>query len=290
MKIFKADKYLIGAIVLLVILPLISISCASSAPSTSATNAPASGTEISNPGEIQPIKEMTQEDSQQIAEAFVKNDPTFVFDGMPDTLKTIDSMPVTGIYAWQFTLEFQCRHAGYGDRTGQVLAQAITNHRAVVTVVSSEVQKAVMDGQYDMLKGEMISGTVTPTNPDGPPIDDGITSVQLEFTYDQLLAQKHITQTIEVALPGSLVVTLGSNPTTGFQWQEDAVISDPSILTQYTHQVVESQSDMVGASGKDVFTFKTLAKGTSTIQLQYSRPWEGGEQGEWTVDLTVIVK
>jgi len=123
-----------------------------------------------------------------------------------------------------------------------------------------------------------------------PPLNDGTTSAQIEFTYDQLLNEKHITQTIEVALPGSLIVTLGSNRTTGFQWQENASIGSQAILNQFSHQFVEPQSGMMGAAGKEVFVFKTLAKGTSTIQLQYSRPWEGGEKAEWTVDLTIIVK
>jgi len=47
---------------------------------------------------------------------------------------------------------------------------------------------------------------------------------------------------------------------------------------------------LVGAPGEEVWTFKALKKGTSTIALEYSRPWEGGEKGEWTLNLTVIVK
>ncbi len=59
---------------------------------------------------------------------------------------------------WEFTFEFDSRHAGYGDRTGQVLAQVITPHRAVVTVEEGEVTSAVMDGKWDMLRQEMIGG------------------------------------------------------------------------------------------------------------------------------------
>jgi predicted secreted protein len=123
-----------------------------------------------------------------------------------------------------------------------------------------------------------------------PPLNDGTTSIQIEFTYDQLLNQKHITQTIEVALPGSLIVILGSNRTTGYQWRENAVIGDLVILNQYSHQFVEPQTVMMGVAGKEVFVFKTLVNGISTIQLQYSRPWESSEQSEWTVDLIVVVK
>ena len=116
------------------------------------------------------------------------------------------------------------------------------------------------------------------------------TPVQIEFTYDQLLNEKNITQNVEVTHPGSLIVTLGSNQTTGYQWQENAKIGDTGILSQYSHQFVELQNGMMGAAGKEVLTFKTLAKGSSTIQFQYSRPWESGEKAEWTIDLTVVIK
>lgn len=141
-----------------------------------------------------------------------------------------------------------------------------------------------------------IAATETTTTPSNeltnnvPPLDDGVTSVQIEFTYDQLLNQKNITKEVEVTFPGSLILTLGSNQTTGFQWQENAKIGDTGVLSQYSHQFVEPQSGLIGAAGKEVFVFKTLAKGTSTIQLQYSRPWEGGEKAEWTIDLTLVVK
>ena len=131
--------------------------------------------------------------------------------------------------------------------------------------------------------------TNTTTTTTIPPINDGTTPVQLEFTYDHLLTQKTISQKVEVKLPGSVILTLGSNPTTGFQWQDQATIGDNAVLSQFSHQFVQPTGDAVGAPGKDVYVFKTLAKGTSTIQLQYSRPWEGGEKGEWTVELTVVV-
>jgi predicted secreted protein len=42
--------------------------------------------------------------------------------------------------------------------------------------------------------------------------------------------------------------------------------------------------------GQGVWTFKALKAGESTISLDYSRPWEGGEKGEWTFVLNVVVE
>jgi len=63
------------------------------------------------------------------------------------------------------------------------------------------------------------------------------------------------------------------------------------VLQQYEHNFLSPEAKgVVGASGKDVWTFKSLKKGTTIISFDYSRPWEGGEKGEWTVELTVVVE
>ena len=89
----------------------------------------------------------------------------------------------------------------------------------------------------------------------------------------------------------SFTVTLCSNPTTGFQWEE-AVISDESVLELASHQFVGPESQPPpppGTPGQDVWVFKSLKPGASAISIDYSRPWEGGEKGEWTFVLNVVV-
>jgi len=102
-----------------------------------------------------------EEESRVIARQFVKNSPTFVFDGMENTLKSVDTLTLRCPYCWQFTFEFQSAHTGYGDRTGQVLAEAITPHRAEVTVIQREVVHAELDQRWDMVNQEMIGEQAT---------------------------------------------------------------------------------------------------------------------------------
>jgi len=106
---------------------------------------------------------------------------------------------------------------------------------------------------------------------------------------------KHISKEAKVAVGDSFTVTLCSNPTTGFQWLESAQISDQTVLEQVDHKFVppEAKDDRPsppGTGGKEVWTFKALKKGTSTISMEYSRPWEGGEKRAWTFLLTVTVR
>jgi len=115
----------------------------------------------------------------------------------------------------------------------------------------------------------------------------------VEVSCDDFMRQNHISQEAEVAVDGSLTVTLCSNPTTGFLWVESAQISDQTVLQQTDHRFVSPISEPPpppGTPGQQVWTFKALKKGTSTISMEYSRPWEGGEKGEWTFVLTVTVK
>ena len=114
---------------------------------------------------------------------------------------------------------------------------------------------------------------------------------QLEITCDEFAKQNHISQAVDVPVNGVLTVNLCSNQTTGFQWSETAEITDPSVLKQLGHEfVAPEQEGLVGAAGQEVWRFQALKKGESTISMSYSRPWEGGEKGEWTFTLNVTVK
>ena len=112
----------------------------------------------------------------------------------------------------------------------------------------------------------------------------------VEVSIDELMSQKHIEKQVEVVVGGTLKVTMGSNPSTGFSWTEQSQIVDGNILEQTDHEFISPDTDIPGAAGKDVWTFKALTKGATTISMEYSRPWEGGEKGEWTFELTVDVQ
>lgn len=112
----------------------------------------------------------------------------------------------------------------------------------------------------------------------------------INLTCDDFISQNHIIGELSVKAGDSFTVTLCSNPTTGFQW-ESAVITDPSVLTETNHQFFGPEDEnLVGAAGRDVWTFQALKKGTSNISIAYSRPWEGGEKAEWTFTAAVTVK
>lgn len=109
-----------------------------------------------------------------------------------------------------------------------------------------------------------------------------------ELTCEMFQEQPHRSGDIVLGVDGTLTVILCSNQTTGFQWSESPEINDPTILQQLNHEFTPPEDEnIIGGAGKEIFTFKTLKEGVATISFEYSRPWEGGEKGEWTFDLEV---
>jgi len=121
----------------------------------------------------------------------------------------------------------------------------------------------------------------------------GSSAKSVEVSCDDFSASKNISKQLEIASGDTFTVVLCSNATTGFNWSESAQISDSSIVEQTSHKYNAPASEtppLAGAPGQEVWTFKALKAGTSTISMEYGRPWEGGEKGEWVFALTIVVK
>ena len=106
--------------------------------------------------EYVPFGKLTVDTSRDITRDFVINSPTFKFDGIMNTLVLTENITLRCPYCWQFVFGFDSSHSGYGDRTGQVLLEVITHHRAVVTVDNGQVSYAIMDRCWYMVEQELI--------------------------------------------------------------------------------------------------------------------------------------
>ncbi|UCH42567.1 MAG: DUF3221 domain-containing protein [Dehalococcoidales bacterium] len=112
--------------------------------------------------EVSALNQLSKDDSQNIALDFVKNSPTFVFDGIEETLHLTESLEISLPYTWTFIFRFESAHAGYGDRTGRMLAEVITPHEAAITIEQGEVVYASMDNKWDMMNQIELSDVVDP--------------------------------------------------------------------------------------------------------------------------------
>jgi inhibitor of cysteine peptidase len=99
-------------------------------------------------------------------------------------------------------------------------------------------------------------------------------------------------QQVELNQGQVLVVTLASNPTTGYSWAVAAV--DPALLAQAGDPVYnapdEQKTPLVGAGGSETLRFTASAAGTTTLRLEYRRPWEKDQPAAQTYTLQVVVR
>ena len=94
---------------------------------------------------------------------------------------------------------------------------------------------------------------------------------------------------VTLAVGDSLIVTLESNPTTGFMWSLEEN-SDESVLQEAGQEFEPSPTPAAGAGGEEVWTFNALSEGTSTISMEYKRSWEEDTEPAETFGLTVVVE
>ncbi len=81
-------------------------------------------------------------------------------------------------------------------------------------------------------------------------------------------------QAISTGVNQEFTIALGSNPTTGYSWQES---HDEAILNlvEKTYKPGEpAKEGLVGAGGVEYFRFKALKTSETKITMTYKRPWE----------------
>jgi len=92
----------------------------------------------------------------------------------------------------------------------------------------------------------------------------------------------------EIEIGDKIYVELCSNPTTGFEWSYN--MSGDTVVKEEDHDFDEPEGDMLGAPGKETWTFEGVGQGTAEILMEYGQPWDGGIKGEWTYRITVTVE
>lgn len=83
-------------------------------------------------------------------------------------------------------------------------------------------------------------------------------------------------------------VALDSNPSTGYSWQ--IVAFDQAVVTLISSEFKRADKPMPGVSGKQIWTFKAVGKGETSIAFKYSRPWERNTPPAKTASVGVTVR
>jgi len=69
-------------------------------------------------------------------------------------------------------------------------------------------------------------------------------------------------------------VILAANPTTGYKWQIVNINTSKIKLINESYTAHKVNKDIVGSGGKKVYLFNAIDKGNTSIEFEYSRPFE----------------
>jgi len=97
-------------------------------------------------------------------------------------------------------------------------------------------------------------------------------------------------QTIDIGVNQEFVIALGSNPTTGYGWQESYEENILELVEKTYKLGEEAEQGLVGAGGVEYFRFKALNTGETEITLVYKRPWEEPTPQDVTKVFTVNIR
>ncbi len=98
-------------------------------------------------------------------------------------------------------------------------------------------------------------------------------------------------KTVKVAVDGTVVLTLESNPTTGFSWNgADKVDKDILKLERNDYKQNENPGRLVGVGGRTTIVYRALRKGKAKIDLTYMQPWNPDSEFNTKYSVTVEVE
>ncbi len=105
------------------------------------------------------------------------------------------------------------------------------------------------------------------------------------FTVAMAIAQDHV----EVTAGKMFTLTLESNPSTGYQWEIVQPLDETKVkLVEQLYNA--AKTDRVGAAGVELWVFKAVAPGETTISMKYVRPWEKDVAPVETATFAVTIK
>ena len=99
-----------------------------------------------------------------------------------------------------------------------------------------------------------------------------ITSYFTFLRNDGKIYNEDYTGTILVRKGETFKITLTSNPTTGYQWNENF---DETLIQLINKTYKADEPQLMGSGGTEIFEFKAIGSNSNTtIKFAYARAWE----------------
>jgi len=114
------------------------------------------------------------------------------------------------------------------------------------------------------------------------------------FTTHPARAAEKTDPVVEATSGKEFTISLDSNRTTGYGWQlakplDETIVK--SVKNDYQSSPKKAgEPPKVGVGGKEVWTFKAVKSGKTTIEFKYVRSWEKDKAPAKTANYQVVVK
>ena len=95
-------------------------------------------------------------------------------------------------------------------------------------------------------------------------------------------------ETLTAKVGERFVISLPSNPTTGYAWSFAAPYDEDVLILSSDQFANPEDQELAGAPGKRILTFSVVGPGKSGIRLEYKRPWERNARPERVFQLLVF--
>jgi predicted secreted protein len=116
-----------------------------------------------------------------------------------------------------------------------------------------------------------------------------LTVISFVLVFAQESPKPKATETIKVKVKKEFKIELKSNMTTGFSWNLEKDY-DSTIVKSISNEYIPMKTNLVGAGGKEIWKFKSLKKGTTTLNMKYFQPWEKDKKPAQERKYKIIVK
>ncbi|MGB4268043.1 MAG: protease inhibitor I42 family protein [Spirochaetota bacterium] len=101
-------------------------------------------------------------------------------------------------------------------------------------------------------------------------------------------AQKYAGEPITVKINECITIEIESQLSTGYRWRF-AIKENPGVLINSDYKVHTGEGQTVGGIDKEIFTFKAVKAGKSTVVFDYIRPFDKNPKPVKTKEFNITI-
>lgn len=146
---------------------------------------------------------------------------------------------------------------------------------AVTACAQTPAQTPVPSPTASTIPGQTPTGALAPSATATMLSQGAVPTVAVSVTCNQFDLNPNASRTVTMLKNAQVLLTLCTDPTTGYRWEETPAITDPAVLAQASHELniptPTPNSPFIIVPAKESWTFKAVRAGTADVVMTYTR-------------------